>query len=151
MSIRIVNITDITEFANKIGVFRDGFAETRKALHIAILNTVQEPMMLRVPQSTRQRYPMRIDSGNANLRKSLMIYVGQNGGNRIRVVVGSEGVPYAKRVHDMPDPGRSGKPVRWTKPGTGNKFISKPLMDNRDRIPEDLCDEVDAKLRRIGL
>lgn len=151
MTIRIVQVTDLQEYANKIGIFRDGWSETRKALHLAIIHKGEGPIKLRTPSSTRARYPKRLDSGNGNLIKSLQVYVGSNGGNRIKVVVGSEGVTYAKYVHNMPDPLPSGKPVHWTKPRTGNKFIEKPLKDNKDTIPADFCDEIDARLRRMGL
>lgn len=151
MTLRIVKVADLSEFAYKLGVFRDGWGETRKALHLAIIHKGESPIMLRVPTATRQRYPKRIDAGNANLRKSIKIYVGKNSGYNMEVLVASEGVPYAKFVHNMPDPLPSGKPVRWTKTGTGNKFIYKPLHDNKDEIPKDFCNEIDARLRRIGL
>jgi len=151
MTVRIVTVTDLSEFAYKIGVFRDGWGETRKALHLAIIHKGQGPISLRVPSSSRKRYPKRIDAGNANLRKSIRIYVGQNSGYNMEVLVASEGVPYARFVHNMPDPLPSGKPVNWTKVNTGNKFLYKPLHDNRKEIPKDFCAEIDARMRRMGL
>lgn len=41
---------------------------------------------------------------------------------------------YAAFVHEMPDPTASGKPVNWSKEGTGNKFLEKAIVNNIQAI-----------------
>ena len=151
MAVRYRKLQDLDQFSEGMSKLKDGWTDVRQALYLAMSHETMNDIGDRTPESTRQRYPERIDAGNANLRKSIKLRVESNQGDRVKVWIGSEGVEYAARVHDMQDPHPNGRPVRWTKQGSGNKFIGKPLHDNRDLIPADMMDEIDARIERQGL
>ena len=149
--IRVRHIEDLDTYNERMGEFRDEWMDIRQSLYLAVENKGMTPIKRRTPQSSRKRYPNRIDSGNQNLLKSIKMNIKSNTGSEIKVFVGSTGVDYAAKVHEMPDPHPNGRPVNWTKVGTGNKYIQKPLEDNRDTIPEDMLKEIDRRIERLGL
>jgi hypothetical protein len=62
------------------------------------------------------------------LRKSGKVYKRATQNNST-VVVGY-GQEYAMIVHEMPDT------IKWTTPGTGNKYLEKPANQNRKKYKE---------------
>lgn len=150
-SVRVVQVYDLEKFAESMTIFRNQWIETRQSLHSALIHTVDGPIQRRIPRSTRQRYPHRVDSGNQNLKKSYHIRVTKNQGTEIKVFLGSEGVEYARYVNDLPDPLPNGQRVKWSSTGTGNHFFLVPLEKHGDEIPKDFVKEVDTRLKRAGL
>lgn len=51
---------------------------------------------------------------------------------------GGVAAPYAVYVHEMLDPRPNGKPVNWTTPGTGNKYLERPTLEMLPEIPDKL-------------
>lgn len=151
MSVRYRKLEDLSTFRDGMGRLRTEWPDARQSLYLAIRNTAMNDIERRTPESTKQRYPNDPERGNANLYKSIKLHVSSNSGSMIKVYVGSEGVSYARRVHDMEDPKRNGKPVRWTKQGSGNKFLYLPLKKNETKIPVEMMDEIDARIERMGL
>lgn len=149
--VRVVHVYDLERFAEQMIELRTDWIQMRQALHLAMLNTVDAPIQRRIPQSSRKRYKYRVDAGNAALKKSYHIKVTKNQGTEIKVFLGSEGVEYARYVNDMPDPLPSGRRVNWTRKGSGNHFFLIPLEKHGEEVPKDFCDEIDARLRRMGL
>ena len=74
------------------------------------------------------------------LRRSYYKPTPERTANNIVVAMVENQAEYAVHVHEMPDPGlrKSNKgqgiplPVNWTEPGTGNKFLERPLWANVD-------------------
>jgi hypothetical protein len=64
-------------------------------------------------------------------------------GNEIVGEIGYQAA-YAPFVHEM-TVSRSGNPIRWTKPGTGPKFLERPLKSSTKQIIQIL--ERDARVR----
>lgn len=150
-TVRVVHIVDLQRFAENMLELRTDWIQMRQALHLAMLNTVDPYIQRRIPQSSRKRYPHRVDAGNGTLKKSYHIKVTKNRGTEIKIFLGSEGVEYARYVNAMPDPLPNGRRVNWTRKGSGNHFFLVPLERHGDEIPRDFCDEIDARLRRMGL
>lgn len=150
-AVRVVYVVDLERFADSFTMFRNQWVETRQALHLAMLNTVDGPIQRRIPQSSRRRYPHRVDAGNASLKKSYHIRITKNRGTEIKIFLGSEGVEYARYVNDMPDPLPDGRRVNWTRKGSGNHFFLVPLEKHGPEIPRDFMEEIDARLQRWGL
>lgn len=144
-------MADLEKFARNMTIFRNSWIEHRQALHLALLHTVDAPIKKRIPWSTRKRYKHRVDAGNHNLFKSYHIRVDRNQGTEIRIFLGSEGVPYARYVNDIPDPLPNGQRVKWTRKGSGNHYFLRPLEEHGQEIPADFVKSIDAKLKREGL
>lgn len=73
-------------------------------------------------------------------------------GRWVTVTVGYGGVtaPYAWIVHERPDPrvvGGKKVPVRWTTPGTGNKYLEKPLQELKRSMNRRIANRVRAYVR----
>ena len=105
-TVRVVHIVDLQRFAESMLELRTDWIQMRQALHLAMLNTVDPYIQRRIPQSSRKRYPHRVDAGNGTLKKSYHIKVTKNRGTEIKIFLGSEGVEYARYVNAMPDPSR---------------------------------------------
>lgn len=149
--VRTVIVKDLSKFAERMGIFRNMWAEARMSLHSAMLHTVDKPIRHRIPMSSKKRYKKRIDAGNQTLLKSYHIKVTKNVGTEIKVFLGSEGVEYARYVNDIPDPLPNGQRVKWTRKGSGNHYFLVPLEEHGAEIPVDFDKEIDARLRRSGL
>lgn len=149
--VRVVHVVDLKTYAERMTQLRTDWIQMRQALHLAMLNKVDGPIQKRIPQSSRKRYPYRKDAGNQNLKKSYHLKVTKNAGTEIKIFLGSEGVEYARYVNDLPDPLPSGRRVNWTRRGSGNHFFLVPLEEHGNEVPADFADEIDARLRRMGL
>lgn len=150
-TVRVVHVVDLEKFVDQMMTLRTDWIQMRQALHLAMLNTVDGPIQRRIPQSSRKRYPHRVDAGNQTLKKSYHLKVTKNEGTEIKIFLGSEGVEYARYVNDMPDPLPNGRRVNWTRRGSGNHFFLVPLEEHGPEVPKDFTEEIDARLRRMGL
>lgn len=150
-TVRVVQVIDLKAFADNMLKLRTDWIQMRQALHLAMLNTVDPHIQRRIPQSSHKRYPYRVDAGNQTLKKSYHLKVTKNSGTEIKIFLGSEGVSYARYVNDMPDPLPNGRRVNWTRRGSGNHFFLVPLEEHGEEVPKDFCEEIDARLRRMGL
>jgi len=56
-----------------------------------------------------------------------------------RVTFGGGSVDYAVAVHEMPDE------TNWTEPGTGNKYLEKPLKANSAKYLQSIAKAVEIK------
>lgn len=150
-TVRVVHVVDLEKFADQMMTLRTDWIQMRQALHLAMLNTVDGPIQRRIPQSSRKRYPHRVDAGNQALKKSYHLKVTKNEGTEIKIFLGSEGVEYAQYVNNLPDPLPNGRRVNWTRRGSGNHFFLVPLEEHGPEVPKDFTEEIDARLRRMGL
>lgn len=64
-------------------------------------------------------------------------------GREIEVVMGygDESAPYALYVHEEMD-ARNGGPVNWTRPGSGPKYLTRPLEAKQAELPQRCADAV---------
>lgn len=56
-----------------------------------------------------------------------------------KVSFGGGAVDYAVAVHEMPNE------TNWSEPGTGNKFLEKPLKANSDKYLQSIAKAVEVK------
>lgn len=81
-----------------------------------------------------------------NLRNSYYTRVDQVSPTKWRGTLGNRSY-YAWYVHEMPDPTISGKPVNWTTPGTGNKFLTIAFSYWRPSLPTIISNSISYRLR----
>ena len=79
-----------------------------------------------------------IDTGE--LRKSGTVSVDKKGMMTTgKVSFGGGAVEYAVAVHEMPNE------TNWTEPGTGNKYLEKPLKANSAKYLQSIAKAVEIK------
>ena len=153
-----VKVNDLQQFAASIEKLSEDWDErSANALTQALYGRPRTEMMKRVPYSNPKKYANKDGSKSAankrmhrgNLRNSFKIEH-KPGSREVSIgFVASTTVPYVAYQHELPDPLPSGKPVDYSTAGTGNKFVEKPLKKNADLIPERVCKEMEAQIRRM--
>ena len=149
MSLKTYRVTDLEDVLKVFDTLSSEWYDARRELtNIVATGGIWTGIMSRVPESSRARYPDNPDAGNANLRKSITAKETEVSKARYRLAVASEGVDYAERVHAMPDPLPSGRPVRWTKAGSGNRFLSKPISEHEAEVAPEFCRRLDSRMHQ---
>jgi len=64
-------------------------------------------------------------------------------GSQIEVVMGygDESAPYALYVHEELD-AKNGGAINWTRPGSGPKYLTRPLESKQSELPQRCADAV---------
>ncbi len=144
------------------GIMREAGSQWEKivadSLTSALSHSLRTKVMERVPRSNPHVHPEYRNpsheryhpiAGAANLAKDFEIKLIRISQGDVSVQVGFPNVEYAASVHEMQDPTRSGRPVRWSTPGTGNKYLEGPVIETADTVLQDMNKNVEAQLRRI--
>lgn len=150
----------VYEMANK-------FPEALKeSLNQSIEINVRGPSMKKVPISDPNRYAPKKKgkrswsksyqpNQSGSLQKSYGVKIEYNSSSELHATMfydakkmGADGVErgYAKFVHDMKDPTASGKPVQWSRPGSGNKFLTEFAEKNKDDVFKDMAEFMGKRL-----
>lgn len=135
------------ELAGRLdGLARDGSGGgvAMRATLDALGTEPRTRILKRTPRSDKNRpdYKFYEQAGMGNLIGDFDI--ARRGGE---ITVGFDTVPYAVYVHEMEDPTPSGRPVHWSKPGSGNYFLDRPMDELREWIPERIGINIDKILR----
>lgn len=149
-----VAIDDLDDFTRAMETLKVEWSSIReRALGEALQMTLEGQIKSRTPRSKRglPKYKYYADAGLGNLRNDYTLQEISNGGSRCEFMIGYPDVEYAMAVHEMKDPTASGKAVQWSAPGTGNKFLEKPIYDSKDEIPANICDNIDFMLKSAGV
>jgi len=149
-----VPIDDLEDFTRAMDILKTEWGNIReRALGEALQLTIEGPIKSRTPRSKRglPKYKNYANAGLGNLRNDYRLQEISNGGSRCEFMIGYPDVEYAKAVHDMKDPTSKGKPVQWSAPGTGNRFLELPIVENQDTLPANICDNIDFMFRSAGI
>ena len=171
---RTITLDGLDDLAERMDMLRNNFAEYRdNAVMQAMTVVLYGPIRQRTPESAwsnptyqtkegkhlpslqhgRKRDGWR--PGTGNLAKSIKYQQVIKGNRHSEFSIFSEGVPYAEAVHDLGVPGRSErglvKPINWSKPGSGNLFIEKPVEEHLDEFTAEICNNIDSQLMRDGI
>ena len=125
---------------------RDGkknFADPLLKKRLAIINELERELYLfaeEVMTESKMRVP--VDTGALmNTGKVLPpeYHAGGKGKDEISIQMGygDESVKYALYVHENLDPH-----VKWTRPGSGPKYLENPLKEKQDELPDRLADAI---------
>ena len=169
-----VRLSGMDELARRMELLDVSFDELRdRAVNQAMMVVLYGPIRQRTPESAwsnpiyqnkegkhlpslqhgRKRDGWR--PGTGNLAKSVKYQQTVKGRSHAEFSIFSEGVPYAEAVHDLGVSGRSkrglNKPVRWSKPGSGNLYIEKPIEDNLDTFTAEIANNIDSQLAQEGI
>lgn len=148
---------------SEVAKIMDGLGEewnkiVSDALTSALGHSLQTKVKQRVPKSNAHVHPEYRDpnhpfyhpsAGAQNLAKDFDIALIRVSDGDVSAKVGFEHVEYAQRVHDMPDPHPNGQPVRWSTPGTGNRYLDEPVAETVDMVLEDMDKNIVAKVERL--
>jgi hypothetical protein len=122
-----------------------GDAENSIAMRAVLDALGTEPrtrILKRTPRSDKNRpdYKFYEQAGMGNLINDFDIIK-----NGKEVHIGFDTVDYAMYVHEMEDPTPSGKPVHWSKPGSGNYFLDGPM----EELSEWILNKTDDNMAKI--
>lgn len=87
---------------------------------------------------------LRYKIGQQNLRKDLDFH-GVTRMNDGSLRIGFPSVGYAGYVHEMTGA------VNWSEPGTGAKYLDRPVKDNLDLVGDETANNIDSVLKKKGL
>lgn len=149
-----VSIDDLSDFSQAMDLLRSEWPSIReRALGEALQMSIEGDIKSRTPRSKKglPKYKYYANAGLGNLRNDYRLQEVSSGGSRCEFMIGYPNVEYAMAVHEMKDPTASGKAVQWSAPGTGNKFLEKPIYDSKDEIPANICDNIDFMLKSAGV
>ncbi len=169
-TIRMDTLNDIEVAMSRAPVvFQD---EASKILFQVLMTKPRSEMIKRTPMATTRRWTNYIGADGKSHRvnrtaagkvKALRnavsngVKVSTTGEVEFGVRANAQ-IPYAYYVHEAKKPGEGeywtggrGFGRGWTTLGTGNKYVQKPVDDNREWIPKTLTDRLDRELRRYGL
>lgn len=126
-----VEIHGVQVFLKQVNNYHEELIKKSMAGLIKCQNTLIKEAMQITPWKT------------GNLARSYSAPIPTVTGNQVVATV-ENSAEYAVRVHEMPDPrlARSDrgqlipKPVNWSKEGTGNKFLERPLFANANKFLE---------------
>lgn len=141
-----------------------------RCLKLVLMEKPRNEMIRRTPlaRTKRYKYYNRKDgkrslnasfkSGNVKaLRNAVQNNPVRETSERNAVTFGAHAtasVPYARYLHETRKPregqywqeGMHGYGRGWTEPGTGNRFVRKPVVDNQDYIPAKMNKLLDREL-----
>lgn len=140
-------------------------SQKNQCLMDAMSHTVRTDILKRTPMSAKTN-PIYCDAsgkvlpeyegkiGKMNLRHDFAISTRQSGTSRSEVtlgfhaqgMVGYTGVDYADEVHSRTQAG-----VRWTTPGTGALFLSKPVEEGYSSLMKEYYTNIDLMLKSGGI
>lgn len=138
---------EIAQFMDTLSASWDRIVSN--SLKDALSHDLRTAVLKRVPESNRHRYPNDPERGLANLRKDFDIVSIRVAPGDVSYRVGFANVEYAEEVHDKPDPSPSGRPVKWSKPGSGNEYLSGPVHETKDLAMADFNRNVAAWIDRV--
>lgn len=113
-----VEIHGVQVFLKQVNNYHEKLIKKSMAGLIKCQNTLIEEAMQITPWKT------------GNLARSYSAPIPTVTGNQVIATV-ENSAKYAVRVHEMPDEG-----VNWSKPGTGPKFLERPLFENANKFLE---------------
>lgn len=82
-----------------------------------------------------------VDTGALMNTGKVMPLQTDNSSCTVELGYGDESVGYAAIVHEeLMSP--KGNPINWTRPGSGPKYLSRPLEAKQDQLPQRIIDAV---------
>lgn len=161
------NVRNLKQVSDSVYEMATQFPKAlEESLNQSIEINVRNPSMRKVPISDPNRYaPKRSGvrswsksyqpNQSGSLQKSYGVKVEYSSSEELHATMfydakklGADGVErgYAKFVHDMPDPTKSGQPVNWSRPGSGNKFLTEFAEGNRETVFKDMVEFIERRL-----
>lgn len=154
--IQIGSPGDVAKVMTKIGDEWDKIVAD--ALISSLSYSLRTKVLQRVPRSNPHVHPEYRDpesdfyhptAGAQNLAKDFEIKTVRVGKGEVSARVGFPHVEYAEEAHEMQDPHPSGRAVRWSTPGTGNKYLDGPVEETIDDVLDDMNDNIIKALEAI--
>ena len=87
-----------------------------------------------------------VDLGTLRASGTVGAPVEKNGDITVELSYGGEADAYATAIHEHPSdatpPSWEGKTITFTKPGTGHKYLERPLNEEAPKVPERVAEHL---------